>query len=220
MITKKQKEVFDFISQYAEKHGYAPSLEEMRVTFKFASVSTPYHYVKKLKEEGYIKKDNNRPRAISIYPDGQIKSPILNKTGLDSVSIPILGAANAGPATIFAEENISGYLKVSRSDLNRRDGVFALRVEGDSMNKATIGNKNLEEGDFVLVDSEYKNPKNGDYVLSIIDDCANLKKFERDNKTGEVMLISESSNLKHKPIYISSEDNFMINGKIINVIKK
>lgn len=220
MITKKQKEVLDFISKYAENNGYAPSLEEIRVAFKFASVSTPYHYVKKLKGEGYIKKDDNRPRAISVYPGGKIKSPILNKTGLDSISIPILGAANAGPATIFAEENISGYLKVSRNDLNRKDGVFALRVEGDSMNEARINNKNLEEGDFVLIDSEYKNPKNGDYVLSVIDDCANLKKFERDNKTGEIMLISESSNLKYKPIYISSEDNFMINGKIINVVKK
>lgn len=220
MITKKQKEVLDFISKYAEKHGYAPSLDEVRIAFKFASVSTPYHYIKKLKEEGYIKKDDNRPRAISVYLDGRIKSPILNKTGLDSMSIPILGSANAGPATIFAEENVSGYLKVSRNDLNKRDGVFALRVEGDSMNKARINNKNLEEGDFVLIDSEYKNPKNGDYVLSVIDGCANLKKFDRNNRTGEVMLISESTNPKHKPIHVSSNDHFMINGKILSVVKK
>jgi len=97
---------------------------------------------------------------------------------------------------------------------------FALRVEGDSMNKAKIAGKNLEEGDFVVIDSEYRSPKNGDYVLSVIDGCANLKKFERDNKTGEVLLVSESTNPKHKPIYISSEDNFMINGKIVNVVKK
>lgn len=220
MITKKQKEVLDFISKYAEKHGYAPSLDEVRIAFKFASVSTPYHYVKKLKEEGYIKKDDNRPRAISVYPDGKINSPILRKIGLDSISVPILGSANAGPATIFAEENVSGYLKVSRDDLNKKDGVFALRVEGDSMDKARISNKNLEEGDFVLIDSEYKTPKNGDYVLSVIDGCANLKKFGQDTKTGEVILLSESTNPKHKPIYISSEDNFMINGKIVGVIKK
>ncbi len=88
------------------------------------------------------------------------------------------------------------------------------------MNRARIDGKNLEEGDFVLIDSEYKNPKNGDYVLSIMDGMANLKKFERSVKTGDVMLISESTNPKHKPIYISSEDNFMINGKIVNVIKK
>ena len=88
------------------------------------------------------------------------------------------------------------------------------------MNRAKIEGKNLEEGDFVLIDSEYRTPKNGDYVLSVIDGAANLKKFERDTKTGDVKLISESNNPKHKPIYISSEDDFMINGKIISVIKR
>ena len=88
------------------------------------------------------------------------------------------------------------------------------------MNKAKIQGKNLEEGDFVLIDSEYSTPKSGDYVLSVIDGCANLKKFERDQKTGEVMLVSESKNPNHKPIYVSSRDDFMINGKIILVVKK
>ena len=73
---------------------------------------------------------------------------------------------------------------------------------------------------FVLIDSQYRNPKNGDFVLSVIDGCANIKKFERDNKNGDIRLVSESTNPKHKPIYVSSEDNFMINGKIISVIKK
>ena len=220
MITKKQKEMLDFISKYSEKHGYAPSLEEIRVAFKLASVSTPYHYVRKLQEEGYIKKDDNRPRAISVYPGGEIKSPFLKKSGLDAIRVPILGSANAGPATIFAEENISGYLKVSRNDLNKKGGIFALRVEGDSMDKARIRGKNLETGDFVLIDSEYRNPENGDYVLSVIDGCANLKRFKRDNKTGEVTLVSESTNPKNKPIHISSDDDFMVNGKIISIVKK
>lgn len=220
MITKKQKEVLDFISKYSEKYGYAPSLEEMRVAFKFASVSTPYHYVKKLQEEGYIKKDENKPRAISVYPGGEIKSPFLSKAGLDSIKIPVVGSANCGPATILAEENISGYLKVSRNDLGRKDGVFALRVEGDSMNKANIGGKNLEEGDYVLIDSDYTNPKNGDFVLSIIDGCANIKKFDKNTKTGEVRLLSESTNPIHKPIHVSSDDDFMINGKIVSIVKK
>jgi len=104
--------------------------------------------------------------------------------------------------------------------LNRKNGVFALRVKGDSMNKAKINGKNLEDGDFVLIDSGYKNPKNDDYVLSVIDGCANLKKFERDAKTGTIRLLSESKNPKHKPIYVSSEDDFMVNGRIISVVKK
>ena len=218
MLTKKQKEVLDFLNTYSKDKGYAPSLDEVRRYFKLASVSTAHYYLKKLEEEGYLEKTSNQSRSINIYSNEVLKTLI--PKSVESFSIPVLGSANAGPATALAEENISGYLKVSRRDVNRKNGIFALRVEGDSMNKAKIGGKNLEQGDFVLIDSEYKNPKNGDYVLSIIDNCANLKKFERDPKTGEVMLVSESKNPIHKPIYISSEDNFMINGKIVNVVKK
>ena len=60
----------------------------------------------------------------------------------------------------------------------------------------------------------------GDYILSIIEGCANLKRFRRDGKTGQIMLVSESTNPKHNPIYISSEDDYAVNGKIINVIRK
>jgi repressor LexA len=218
MLTKKQKGVLDFLNTYSKEKGYAPSLDEIRRHFKLVSISTAHYYVEKLREEGYLQKVSSQPRSININSNEFMKS-ILPKS-IESFSIPVLGSANAGPATSLAEENISGYLKVSHKDINRKNGVFALRVEGDSMNKAKIAGKNLEEGDFVVIDSEYRNPKNGDYVLSVIDGYANLKKFERNNKTGEVMLISESTNPKHKPIYISSKDNFMINGKIVSIIKK
>lgn len=222
MISKKQKQIYDFIVSYSQEHGVAPSLEDIAEHFSdFLNYPSSAHYhVKKLQEEGYLERESNKPRSIGIYADRTIKTPFMKKTGMDSVRVPVLGAANAGPATLFAEENIAGYLKISRSRLNRKDGVFALRVEGDSMNRAKISGKNLEEGDFVLIDSEYRTPKNGDYVLSVIDGAANLKKFERDVKTGDVKLVSESTNSKHKPIYISSEDDFMINGKIISVIKR
>jgi repressor LexA len=222
MISKKQKQVYDFIVSYSKEYGIAPSLKEIASHFSnFLKYPSSAHYhVKKLQDEGYLERESNKPRSIGIYADRAVKTPFLEKTGMDAIRVPVLGAANAGPATLFAEANVEGYLKISRSVLNKKDGVFALRVEGDSMNKAKIGGKNLEEGDFVLIDSEYKNPRNGDYVLSIMDGCANLKKFERDTKTGDVMLVSESKNSKHKPIYVSSEDDFMINGKIVNVIKK
>src|SRR3989344_2665199 len=217
MITKKQKGVLDFLNNHAKDKGYAPSLDEIRQHFNLVSVSTAHYYVDRLEKEGYLKKESNQPRSISIEKDRIVKPNISKR--IESISIPVLGSANAGPAVLFAEENVEGYLKVPTTLINKRDSVFALRVEGDSMNKSKIEGKNLSEGDFVLIDSEYNNPRNGDYVLSVIDGCANLKKFER-NKTGEVMLISESTNPKYKPIYISSEDNFMINGKIVNVIKR
>jgi len=221
MISTKQRQVYDFIVSYSQEHGISPSLEEIAGHFDFLKYPSSAHYhVKKLQDEGYLERESNRPRSIGIYADKTIKTPFLKKIGMDSVQIPVLGAANAGPATLFAEENITGYLKVSRGVLNRRDEVFALRVEGDSMNRAKVDGKNLEEGDFVIIDPTYRTPRNGDYVLSVIDGCANLKKFQRDTKTDSVMLVSESSNPKHKPIYVSREDDFMINGKIIGVVKK
>jgi repressor LexA len=218
MLTKKQKKVLDFIKKYTDRKGYAPSLEEIQGNFGLASVSTAYYYVTKLEKEGYLQRKSHQPRAISVQPSKFVKSVI--PKSIKSFSVPVLGAANAGPATLLAEENIEGFLKVSRDVLNHKDGVFALRVEGDSMNKAKIRGKNLEEGDFALIDSEHKDPKNGDYVLSVIDGCANLKKFEKDSRTGEIKLVSESNNPKHKPIYVSSEDDFMVNGEIVGVIKK
>ena len=218
MITKKQKKVLDYIKIYSDKHEYAPSLEEIRTYFKFASVSTAHYHINKLQQEGYLRKDSNQPRGIAVQSD-ELRKAVIPKH-IKSFSVPVLGAANAGPATLFAEENITGYLKISRNIFNRKDGVFALRVEGNSMNRAKINGKNLEEGDFALIDPEYKSPQNGDYVLSIIDNCANLKKFEKDEKTGAIKLISESTNKIHKPIFVSSKDDFMINGKIINVIKR
>ena len=218
MITKKQKEVLDFLNKFSKDKGYAPSLDEIRTYFKLASVSTAHYYVDKLGKEGYLNKTSNKPRSIDIRSNEMIKNMIHKEVMF--FSIPILGSASAGIAAMFAEANISGYLRVPQAEVRRKEGVFALRVRGDSMNRAKIGGKNLEEGDFVLVDSEYRTPKNGDYVLSVIDGFANLKRFERDAKGGEVRLMSESKNPKHKPIHISSQDDFMINGRIIKVIKK
>lgn len=216
--SKRQAEVLKFIAEFQKDNNYSPSLAEIAHFFN-VSIPTIHQHITYLQQKNLLSVKKNKKRSIDVHVNTNANNSTKN-IKLDSFAIPILGAANAGPAALFAEENVEGYLKVSRSALNRKDGVFALRVEGDSMNKAKICKKNLKEGDFVLIDSEYKTPRNGDYVLSIIDGAANLKKFERDAKTGDVKLVSESTNPKHKPIHISSEDNFMVNGKIIGVIKK
>ncbi len=221
MLTKKQKLIYDFIREYVEKNEISPSLDEIAEHFSdfLAYPSSAHYHVKKLQEEGLLAKGMNRPRSIVLYDDKTIKSPILAKKGMDAVRIPILGVANAGPATLFAEENIQGYLKVSRSQLPKTEGVFALRVIGDSMNKTKIKGKNIEEGDYVLIDSTNSDAHHNDYVLSVIDGCANLKRLKKNEKEG-IMLVSESTNLKHKPIFVSSYDDFMINGKIFDIIKR
>ncbi|MBU1091867.1 transcriptional repressor LexA [Patescibacteria group bacterium] len=221
MLTKNQKEVLDFIKTYIKNKGYAPSLEEIKGKFKLASVSTAHYYVSKLQELGLLEKKPNQPRSIGITIGEKNLIDFLNKKEeAGSIAIPIVGSANCGDATILAEENVEGYLKVPKNKIRKQKNIFALRASGDSLNKANINGKNIKDGDFAIVDYKNRTPENGDYVLSIIDGCANLKKFEIDKKTKQQMLVSKSTNPKHKPIYLSSEDNFMVNGKIIAVIKK
>lgn len=215
-ITKKQKQVLDFVQEYTKHNGYFPSLEDIRKHFRLASVSTAHHYIKKLEDLGYLKRTANQARGVTM---SAVIPTIKNISTYipESIKIPLVGAANCGPATIFAEQNIEGYLKVPLSEVNRRSGIFALRAEGNSMNKARVKGKKIESGDFVIVDYQDKSAKNGDYVLSIIDGMANIKKLSIEK--GEMKLVSESTE-DFKPIYIQSSDNYAINGKIIDVIKK
>lgn len=222
-MTKKQKMVYDFVVSYAQKHGIAPSLEEIANNFSefMAHPSAAQYHVNNLQKLGYIEKASNKPRSIEVIENKTIKSPFLSQVSLGSVSVPILGSANAGPATVIAEESVEGYIKVPSTVIGtKKNHVFALWVEGDSMNQAKIGGKSIENGDIVLVDPTCKNPTPGDYVLSVIDGCANIKKFQRSLDSGRICLVSESSNAIYKPIYLSSEDDFLVNGKIIDVVKK
>ncbi|OGK61779.1 hypothetical protein A3I56_00425 [Candidatus Roizmanbacteria bacterium RIFCSPLOWO2_02_FULL_43_10] len=133
------------------------------------------------------------------------------------IKIPILGNANCGEATYLADERVEGYITISETLLEKTHDIFALIAMGDSMNKADIGGDNIEEGDYIIIDASYRVPRPGDYVLSIIEGCANIKKFSR-TKDDNVALLSESS-VKYAPIYISEVDQFLINGKALQIIK-
>jgi SOS-response transcriptional repressor LexA len=135
------------------------------------------------------------------------------------ISIPILGSANCGPATIYADENIEGFLKISKKFLPKHKGIFAIKAQGNSLNRSSINGKNIEHGDYVIIDSGQTSAKDGDYVLSIIDNMANIKKFRIDHKNGRIALVSESTQ-SINPIFIHTEDEFRINGKVLDVIKK
>lgn len=138
------------------------------------------------------------------------------------ISVPIFGFADCGPAGVIAEENLAGFLKVSSKFLPKKEGLFAIEAQGVSMNKAKIGDqrKNIEPGDYVIIDNENRSPDNNDYVLSIIDGLANIKKFNFDRKNNQITLLSESTE-KFSPIFIHPNDEkYMINGKVVQVIKK
>ena len=136
-------------------------------------------------------------------------------------SIPIVGAANCGPAQIVAEECVEGYLKVSAKMLpHKKQGLYVLVADGLSMNKAEVNDGlTIGDGDFVLVDGSYTTPRNGDIVVAVIDGLATIKRYREDKENARIVLESESTE-NFLPIFIHEDDDFIVSGKVIDVIKK
>lgn len=183
------------------------------------SQKVKYHLIK-LEKQGYVRLDTGKTRIIEVLK----KDP--EKRGIKLFSIPVFGFANCGPADRVAEQNVLGHIPVSQSVLDNRqsaEGLFAVQAAGDSLNNAkNIKGGSVENGDYVIIDSNVKNPHDGRYVLSIIDGLANLKRFYKDDEHKEVRLVSEST-LPMPPIVLSEEDlqssDYMINGEVLRVIK-
>jgi repressor LexA len=170
------------------------------------------HHLMQLEKKGFIVIDRSNGIIKNVNSDDTREYSFIN--------VPIVGSANCGPAQLLAEENLEGHLKISRS-MAPSGNIFAIRAQGDSMNKARINGKSIDDGDFVIVDKDRMAPHHGDYVLSIVDDAANIKRFHHDHSTGQLALISEST-YKYPPIYIHEDDtdSFMINGTVVDVIKQ
>jgi repressor LexA len=137
-------------------------------------------------------------------------------------SIPILGAANCGPASLYAEDVIEGFLQVS-AKLVQGKKLFALRASGNSMNNAQAGDSkdSIEDGDYVVIDSTKRNPESGSYIVAVLEGLANIKRLSKNDETGQVALLSESTE-PNPPIFLHFEDfdKFFIAGEVKFVLKK
>lgn len=158
-------------------------------------------------------------KGLLIYQKNK-KAIIRNRlhTAEKLLSLPILASANCGMATQIADEELEGYLKVSPkiAERSNSNGLIVVRAIGSSLDDADIKGKSIENGDYVVVDCNNKNPIDGDYVLSIIDGVANMKRFYKNEK--EIRLVSESTS-EIPPIVIHEDDNYMISGVILMVVK-
>lgn len=174
------------------------------------------------------------PGDKPVHP--QIVKNAMAKLGLESapyttttalapklIPIPVLGVANAGPATHIAGSSDRGTIKVSASLLpsSNYNDFYALEVDGESMNKATIRGNAIENGAYVIIDSSKRTPKEGDVVTVVYDDLANIKKVHFDFENELIVLHSESTN-NFEPIVINPHDNWegLIGGTVIHVVKK
>jgi repressor LexA len=213
MMHEIQKKLFKLAQ---EKNLAQYTLREIAQMVGETSPQKIKHHLQQLEKRGLIRVD--KVKGIIEKTGTSWVGDHGTKTKL--VAIPILGTANAGPARAIAEQNIEGFLRISDSLLRHRGSrhLFALKVDGPSMNRVEIDGKRIEDGDYAIIDYEYKNPKNGDVILSIIDGAANIKKFYRD-EDGNIVLTSDSTQ-DFPPIYIHKNDDYMINGKVVQVVKK
>lgn len=169
------------------------------------------HHLNQLEAKGLLKVDKKEKKVVGLNKE----------LGSSLIAIPILGAANCGEATSFAENYVEGYLRVSEKILTHKNSnLFAIRAVGNSMNKASIMGENIEDGDYVIVDSSKQIPIDGTYILSVIDGFANIKKYKEDNTRKSIILLSESTR-EHPPIILHEDDigSYKVAGEVIQVIK-
>ncbi len=196
MVTKRQKQVIDFITDYQKRNGYAPSLDEIRKKLKLSSVSTAHFHVSKLRDLGYLAKEENRPRSIDV----------INRGGM--VKVPLLGTIAAGQP-IEAIEN-KEIIAVPKSKIPSSAEVYALRVVGSSMI-----DENINDGDIVLV-KQQTTADNGQKVVALIDNHeATLKKFYKKGR--HIRLQPANKNME--PLIFRNGRDVSIQGIVLDVIR-
>ena len=192
MLTGRQQEIWTFLTQYVDEHGYPPTVREIGQAVGLASPSTVHAHLANLERAGLIKRDPTKPRALELRRDPK---PVPATAAADDVHrLPLLGEIAAG-GPLLADQNVENYLAVPEP-LSRGGEEFLLRVKGDSMVNAGI-----LEGDIVVVRRE-QTARDGEIVVALAGqdetaDEATVKRFFREN--GRVRLQPENDALE--PIY-------------------
>jgi repressor LexA len=165
-LTKRQKEIFDFIGRYASKYGYPPTVREIGKAVGLHSSSTVHAHLANLEKSGLLRRDPSKPRAIELLVDKA-------KKAIRPPGLPLVGQVAAGQP-ILAEENIEEYLDVPDM-IGGEDGDYVLRVRGESMKDAGI----LED-DYVVVRPS-DDADDGEIVVALIGEEATVKRYFRES---------------------------------------
>jgi repressor LexA len=197
-LTKRQREILDYLAEFIQQHGYAPSLEEIGRRFSLSSLATVHKHLTNLQEKGFIRRAWNRSRSVELVP---------TRSGGRAIELPLLGfvAAGAPIEAVASSESIS----VPEDLVGKRDS-YVLKVRGDSMI-----DEHIRDGDFVIVEDR-QTAENGEMVIALLGgNEVTLKKFYRDN--GRVRL--QPANPAVQPILIAP-DLVRIQGVVVGVMRK
>jgi repressor LexA len=199
-VTRRQREILDFIAGHLDAKGYAPSFEEIAQQFGFHSLATVHEHLTNLERKGYIRRAHNESRAIEIIPPK-------GQTG--ATELPLLGLVAAGQPI----EAISGNDTIAVPDelIPRRGRSYVLKVRGDSMI-----DEHIKDGDFVVV-QERNQADSGQTVVALVHgDSATVKRFYRE-PGGWIRL--QPSNPTMQPLRVNERD-VIVQGVVVGVIRK
>ena len=201
-LTRRQKQVLDFISGFVRGNGYSPSYEEIAEGVSLASLATVHKHISALERKGYVKRGFNRSRSIDItakhFDEQRRQTP--------ATQVPLLGRIAAGSPV----EAIAGSETLNLADFAGDKDTFALEVRGDSMI-----DEHICSGDYVLVERTSQ-ANNGDIVVALIDGSeATLKYFYRENDQARL----QPANSQMAPIIVPLS-SLQIQGRVLAVLRK
>jgi repressor LexA len=199
-LTKRQREILNYLTAYAEQNGFAPSFEEIAENFSYNSLATVHEHLTNLERKGYIKRNYNESRAIEILPSDA--SP-------RAIELPLLGSVAAGMPIEALEANET--FCVPETLVGRGGSHYVLRVRGNSM-----VDEQIRDGDFVVV-NERQRADNGEMVIALLNgNSATVKKYYRE-RDGRIRL--QPANETMQPIYVH-ENDVRIQGIVVGVLRR
>jgi repressor LexA len=197
-LTKRQREILDYLNDFIQQHGYAPSLEEIGRRFGLSSLATVHKHLTNLQEKGFIKRAWNRSRSVELVP---------SRIGGRSVELPLLGYVAAGRPieAVVGNETIA----VPEDLVGKRD-TYVLRVKGDSMI-----DEQIRDGDYVIVEDR-NSAQNAEMVIALVNGSdVTLKRIYYEQ--GHVRL--QPANPAMQPM-ILQEDQVQVQGVVIGVMRR
>ncbi|NLW30843.1 MAG: transcriptional repressor LexA [Fibrobacter sp.] len=203
-LTREQQRVFSFILQHRKETGLPPTVREIANALGYRSPNNVRQHLRLIEQKGFIRLLSGKARGIEV-----VASMVEDQEDeVCGYGIPIIGSVAAGKP-ITAIENIDGYVTLDKS-IFRGEGLFALRIRGDSMNGIGILN-----GDIVVIRRK-STAENGEVVVVVIDGDATLKRFVKEKNR----ICLRAENPAYSDIELSSVSSIQIAGKLVGVIRK